>query len=144
MKIRTSLLGVFLCLVSVPAIAEYPVFPGAKKLEGPGAPADVVVNIGEIAGKRVPQVRANSSTTRYAVPTATSFADVKRFYAKELAAKGLTEKATVAVKPTGMVIDSVSFGSADGVKSVTITLMNNPVDPAEKWLLLSEVHSTVK
>jgi hypothetical protein len=126
-------------------MAEIPAYPGAKKIETGAGPAagNVAANIGGMNMGGV-QVQSNSNTTRYSIPASTDFAHVKGFYSKELIATGMSEKASVALNQAGMGTTSASFSSSDGIRTVTVTVMNNPVNAAEKWLTVSESSTAMK
>lgn len=145
----------FIALTASFALAELPAYPGSKPFSEPAAGGpNVAVNMGNMPGMNVTvnmpntpgasNVNTSSSTKKFTVSAATSFDDVKNFYAAQLAKAGYAEKATVALPGAALAPQTASFSTADGMKTVTVTLMANPLNAQEKLISLSESATSIK
>lgn len=89
----------------------------------------------------MPGVSAVNSTSKshsYTLPSTTSFDEIKKFYASELAKLGYSEKAQVTVGGIAMPTQTSSYSSKNGLDTVTVTLTKNPVNAEESILAVSE------
>lgn len=133
---KVILCSLFSLIFVTSVFAELPVYPGAKAVPGAAKPSMGNINISGMTGP-IGNVASNSKSSTYSVPATTKFEDVKKFYAAELTKQGYTEKAGVNV--TGSVgVQSASFGTANGMNTVSITLTQNPVNANEMLLSVSE------
>ena len=119
-------------LITATALAELPVYPGARMIELKASPNLQKMEI----DKGGPSISVERKTLNYIVPANTTFEDIRRFYSKELQKIGYIER--TGGSGLGETTKTAAYQTRDGIKNVSISLGNNPVNTNELMLSVSE------